>query len=139
MLDESLNGLRGIPPEPVFDLHVGRCFLERVHLMTTKRGGVSTEQKTAAERIEEAKQLYETINETLSTVLELVRAGDFKDIDLMPKQMTRLTDAIAEVRKKEAEFNDKHGTGLAEGEIDFDDLRREIGCRLGRIRKCCRS
>ena len=107
--------------------------------MTTLSGGVTTDQKSAAERIQEAKQLYETIGETLSTVLELVRAGDFKDIDLMPKQMTRLTDAIAEVRKKEAEFNDRHGTGLAEGDIDFNDLRREIGCRLGRIRKCCQS
>ena len=107
--------------------------------MTNQSGGATTDQKSAAERIEEAKRLYETIGKTLGTVLELVEAGDFKDIDLMPKQMTRLTDAIAEVRKKEAEFNDKHGTGLAEGDIDFDDLRREIGCRLGRIRRCCQS
>jgi AhpD family alkylhydroperoxidase len=84
-------------------------------------------------------QVDETIGETLSAVLDLVQAGDFKDIDLLPKQMARLTDAIADIRKKEAEFNDKFGTGLAEGEIDFDQLRREIGCRLGRIRRCCRT
>jgi hypothetical protein len=107
--------------------------------MSKQNGGTTTDQKSAAERIEEARRLYETIGETLSTVLELVKAGDFKDIDLMPKQMTRLTDAIAEVRKREAEFNDRHGTGLSEGDIDFDELRREIGCRLGRIRRCCRS
>ena len=77
--------------------------------MSKQNGGTTTDQKSATERIEEARRLYETIGETLSTVLELVKAGDFKDIDLMPKQMTRLTDAIAEVRKKEAEFNDRHG------------------------------
>lgn len=107
--------------------------------MTNQTGGMPTEQKTAAERIEEARRLSETIGETLSAVLDLVQAGDFKDIDLLPKQMARLTDAIADIRKKEAEFNDKFGTGLAEGEIDFDQLRREIGCRLGRIRRCCRT
>lgn len=107
--------------------------------MTNQSGGDTTEQKSAAERIEEARQLYETIGETLNIVLDLVKAGDFKDIDLLPKQMSRLTDAIADVRKKEVDFNDKFGTGLEKGEIDFDQLRRDIGCRLGRIRKCCRS
>lgn len=108
-------------------------------LMTNQSGGKTTEQQSAAERIEEARRLNETIGNTLSVVLDLVQAGDFKDIDLLPKQMARLTDTIAEIRKKEAEFNDKFGKGLAEGDIDFDQLRREIGCRLGRIRRCCRS
>lgn len=107
--------------------------------MSNQSGGMTTDQKPAVERIEEARQLYETIGETLSTVLDLVNAGDFKDIDLLPKQMSRLTDAIAEVRKREADFNDKFGDGLEQGDIDFDVLRREIGCRLGRIRRCCRS
>ena len=107
--------------------------------MTNQSGGTPTEQHAAAERIEEARQLYETIGETLNAVLELVNAGDFKDIDLLPRQMSRLTDALADVRKKEAEFNDRFGTNLEQGEIDFDQLRRDIGCRLGRIRKCCRS
>lgn len=107
--------------------------------MTIQTGGEATDQKPTAERIEEARQLYETIGETLAAVLELVKAGDFKDIDLLPKQMSRLTDAIADARKKEADFNDKFGDGLGDGDIDFDALRREIGCRLGRIRKCCRS
>lgn len=107
--------------------------------MTLKNGGASTAQETAVERIEEARQLYATIGETLNAVLDLVTAGEFRDIDLLPKQMSRLTDTIADVRKKEAEFNDKFADGLGQGEIDFADLRREIGCRLGRIRRCCRS
>lgn len=106
--------------------------------MTEQTGGEAIEQ-SAAERIEEARRLYKSIGETLSAVLDLVKAGDFKDIDLLPKQMARLTDAIADVRKKEAEFNGKFGDGLDEGDIDFDHLRREIGCRLGRIRRCCQS
>ena len=106
--------------------------------MTIEQGGKTTDLEMAAERIKEARQLHATIGDTLNAVLELVRAGDFKDIDLLPKQMSRLTDTLNEVRKKEAEFNDKFGSGLAEGEIDFNALRREIGCRLGRIRRCCR-
>ena len=107
--------------------------------MTEQSGGKTTEQKSAAERIEEARRLNETIGETLNAVLDLVRAGDFKDIDLLPKQIARLTDVIADVRKKEADFNDRFGDGLGQGDIDFDALRREIGCRLNRIRRCCRE
>lgn len=40
--------------------------------MTNQSGGTPTESKPAAERIEEARQLYRNINQTLKTVLELV-------------------------------------------------------------------
>jgi hypothetical protein len=40
--------------------------------MANQSGGTPTEQKPAAERIEEARQLYRNINQTLKTVLELV-------------------------------------------------------------------
>jgi hypothetical protein len=40
--------------------------------MTNQSGGTPTEQKPVAERIEEARQLYRNINQTLKTVLELV-------------------------------------------------------------------
>ena len=107
--------------------------------MSNQSGGTPTDQKPAAERIEEARRLYRNINQTLNTVLELIEDGDFNDVALLPKQMAQLTSAIAESQKREAEFNGKYGEGLADGEIDFEQLRRDIGCRLGRIRKCCRS
>lgn len=107
--------------------------------MTKRDGGKPTDRTPAAERIEEARQLYQTIGETLSTVLDLVNSGDFKDIDLLPKQMARLTDAIADVSKREADFHDKFGDAIKQGDIDFDALRVEIGCRLSRIRRCCRE
>ncbi|MDC1229508.1 hypothetical protein N8Z63_07435 [Octadecabacter sp.] len=107
--------------------------------MTNQSGGTPTEQKPAAERIEEARQLYRNINQTLKTVLELVEAGNFDDVALLPKQMAQLNTVIAESQKREADFDGKYGDGLGDGDIDFGQLRRDIGCRLGRIRKCCRS
>ena len=107
--------------------------------MTTESGGLATGQKSAAERIEEARQLHETIQETLNDVLEIIKSGDLKDVGLVPKQVTRLTDVIGDLRKREAEFNDKFGDGVGDDEVDFDVLRREIGCRIRRIRRCCRS
>ena len=107
--------------------------------MINQSGGETTEQKPAVERIEEARQLYRNINKTLNAVLELIEGGDFNDVALLPKQMAQLTSAIAESQKREAEFNGKYGDGLDDGDIDFGQLRRDIGCRLGRIRKCCRS
>ena len=107
--------------------------------MTNLGGGETTDQKPAAERIEEARQLYRNINQTLKAVLELVEAGEFNDVALLPKQMAQLNAVIGESQKREADFNEKHGDGLADGEIDFEQLRRDIGCRLGRIRRCCRT
>lgn len=107
--------------------------------MTTERGGTATEQKTAAERIEEARRLHETIQAALNDVLNAIKAGDLQDVALVPKQVTRLTDVIGDLRKREVEFNDKFGTGFGDDDVDFDELRHEIGCRIRRIRRCCRS
>lgn len=107
--------------------------------MTNQTGGNTTEQKVAAERIEEARQLNRNIVQTLRAVLELVEAGDFKDIELLPRQMAQLTNVFADSRKREAEFEGKFGNELAQGEIDFDALRRDIGCRLDRLRTCCKK
>ncbi|WP_296417439.1 hypothetical protein [Pseudooctadecabacter sp.] len=106
--------------------------------MTTQSGGNTTEQKSAAERIEEARRLHSSIRDTLKAVLDLVEQGELKEVASLPKQMTQLHQAYLDINKKEAEFNDKHGTGLRDGDIDFDAVRDQIRCRLGRIRKCCR-
>jgi hypothetical protein len=135
----KLNGLWAQSQGPFsFSFH-GRSNLRGISLMTNQSGGEPTEQKTAAERIEEARQLNRNINQTLKTIIELFQEGDFDNVALLPKQMALLNTVVTESQKRETEFNDRHGTGLAEGDIDFDDLRREIGCRLGRIRRCCKS
>jgi hypothetical protein len=100
---------------------------------------MTNEQDMAAERIEEARQLHRNINQTLNAVLELVQAGDLDDLALLPKQMAQLNNAITESQKREAEFNGRYGDGLGDGDIDFEQLRRDIGCRLSRIRTCCRK
>ncbi len=102
--------------------------------MKSKNGGNPTGKKRAAKRIKEARRLFRTIGETLNTVIELMKAGDLKDIDMLPRQMSRLTDALADVRRREAEFEATFKDSVREGDIDFDDLRREVGRRLGRIR-----
>ncbi len=141
MLDALIVG-----PDPLTGISLavmgavtGGATQEGFSQMTKSNDGMAIAEKTAAERIEEARRLQKEIGDTLNAVLDLVKQGDFQDITLLPRQMSRLTDAIADVRKKEAEFNDRFRTGLAEGEIDFDQIRREIGCRLGRIRRCCKQ
>ena len=91
--------------------------------MTNQGGGEPTEQKTAAERIEEARQLNRNINQTLKTNIELFQEGDFDNVALLPKQMVLLNTVVTESQKREIEFNGKHGTGLAEGDIDFNDAQ----------------
>lgn len=134
-----MNGLWAHTQGPFFVSLIGRSNLKGELPMTTQSGGASTEQKPAAERIEEARQLHRSINRTLTAVLDLIEQGDLKDVALLPKQMTQLNAVVGDLKKREAEFDAQFGTGTRDGDIDFDELRREIGCRLGRIRRCCKS
>lgn len=105
--------------------------------MTQQSGEQSTEQEKAAQDIEEVKRLYAAITATLSAVLARVHDGDLSDVDLLPRQMLRLNDVTADIRKKQEAFNERFNDGAKEGDIDFDRMRFEIGCRLNRIRTCC--
>lgn len=107
--------------------------------MTTERGGTSAEQKSAAERIEEARRLNRSISETLDRILSDLSAGDMSELRDVSAKQKQLENALSSALRLEIEFNDKFGTGLAEGEIDFEQVRFDIGCRLARLRRCCRE
>jgi hypothetical protein len=107
--------------------------------MSNQRGGKSADQEIAAERIKEARQLYRSINETLTRILDDLHSGQLGEVKDLAAKQKQLETAVVHAQKLEAEFNDKFGTGLGEGEIDFDRARYQIGCRLARLRRCCRE
>lgn len=107
--------------------------------MSNQRGGKPADQEIAAERIKEARQLNRSINATLARILADLQAGRLDEVRDLAVKQKQLETAIAQAQKLEAEFNERFGTGLESGEIDVRRARLEIGCRLARIRRCCRE
>ena len=84
--------------------------------------------------------LLSSVRSTLADLLLDVQTGGFGAIkDLVGKQ-SELEQALRRAMETEQKFNDwqaKQRGELGPDDIDFDALRREIGCRLDRIRDCC--
>lgn len=84
--------------------------------------------------------LLTSVRSTLADLLEDVQTGGFGAVkDLVGKQ-SELEQALRRAMETEQKFNEwqaKQRGDLAPDEIDFDTLRRDIGCRLDRIRSCC--
>jgi len=89
--------------------------------------------------------LLTAVHREVATVLVRAREGDPAAVHELAARNGELEDALLRVMKAEQkldEWNDRstgHGARSRGGEIDFDAVRHEIGCRLARIRECCRS
>jgi uncharacterized protein YlxW (UPF0749 family) len=85
--------------------------------------------------------LLSSVRSTLADLLEDVRdeAAEPKELQ---KKINDLESALKGAFEVERKFNDwlkRQDGGLVAGEIDIDDARRRIGCRLDRLRACCRE
>lgn len=84
--------------------------------------------------------LLTSVRSTLADLLLDVQTGGLGAVkDLVGKQ-SELEQALRRAMETEQKFNDwqaKQRGDLGPDEIDFDTLRRDIGCRLDRIRACC--
>ncbi|MEL6959872.1 MAG: hypothetical protein AAGL89_13065 [Pseudomonadota bacterium] len=107
--------------------------------MTHPTGGSSEDEQIAAERIEEARQLYRSTKQVVKNILHDLEHGEFADLSITNKMIGQLTTVLADLGKREADFDERFNAKLPKGDIDFDQLRRDIGCRLARIRECCRE
>ncbi len=89
--------------------------------------------------------LLTAVHREVAAILVRAREGDTGAVHELTDRNGELEDALLRVMKAEQkldEWNDRstgYGARSRGGEIDFDAVRHEIGCRLARIRECCRS
>ncbi|WP_131505517.1 hypothetical protein [Limimaricola cinnabarinus] len=112
--------------------------------------GMSMDETTSASAPDDAARrkewqdawgLLSSVRSTLADLLEDVRdeAAEPKELQ---KKINDLESALKGAFEVERKFNDwlkRQDGGLVAGEIDIDDARRRIGCRLDRLRACCRE
>ena len=111
----------------------------------TNRPPVVTDAEIGGGRqklFEDCIGLLSSVRSTLADLLLDVQTGGFGAVkDLVGKQ-SELEQALRRAMDTEQKFNDwqaKQRGELGPDEIDFDALRRDIGCRLDRLRACCGS
>lgn len=82
----------------------------------------------------------------MALILEKEQADTAQTIVRVARVQIDLERAVARIMEAERAWNDWNnrtgGAGdhpAAGGDIDFDAVRHEIGCRLARLRECCRS
>lgn len=122
--------------------------------MTRERGETMLKQirPDASERAGPSEELSRRIGvlsalaQELGTILEQVRPGDVGAMARIVRVQVDLERAVARIMEAERAWNDWNnrtggadGQPAAGGDIDFDAVRHEIGCRLARLRECCRS
>ncbi|WPY95067.1 hypothetical protein T8T21_02780 [Limimaricola variabilis] len=111
-------------------------------MTTDDTGGVTAaEQAARRKEWEDAWTLLSSVRSTLADLLEAARyeTGVPREIS---KKISDLESALKAAFEVERRFNDwlkRQDGGLAAGEIDLDDARRRITCRLDRLRACCRE
>lgn len=89
--------------------------------------------------MKELSLLIKSILSVLHAELENIRSGGSVDKRLITSKTSELTTAITRLLMLENELgklNAKLTGRRSPDDIDFDVLRSEIRCRLGRLRKC---
>lgn len=86
--------------------------------------------------------LLSSVRDTLAEELARIASGDPVSLKGLTSKQSELEQALRRAFETEQKFHDwnaKRSTGHAAAEIDFDQVRYEIGCRLARLSSCCDS
>lgn len=98
--------------------------------------GIEGEKK----RYEDAVLLLSAVRSTLADLLRAAVAGEAANLREIVAKQAELESALRRVFETEERYHGRNGQrGGDAGDIDFDALRAEIGCRLHRLRECCRA
>lgn len=94
--------------------------------------------------LRDARVLLGAVRGTLADLLQRVRNGDAGALRGLATKQAELETALKRAFEAEGKYDDwqarnGRGHGADDGEIDFDQLRRDIGSRLARIRECCQE
>ena len=91
---------------------------------------------------EDALVLLGSIRSTLADLLRRATDGDLGALAELGKKHAQLEGAVKQAFETEKKYNEwvarQTGT-LRGGELDLAEARAQIGCRLARLRACCRE
>lgn len=109
--------------------------------MSEMTGPSGPDEAARRKEWEDAWLLLSSVRSTLADLLTELRSDAVAPKDIQ-KKISDLESALKGAFEVERKFNDWHRRqdgGLAADEFDLDEAWRRIGCRLDRLRACCRE
>ncbi|PYE85770.1 hypothetical protein [Pseudoroseicyclus aestuarii] len=106
------------------------------------RTGQGQEAAARAKEVEDARALLLSVRSTVADLLAAVAAGEAGALGALVQKQGELESALKRLFETEGKYNDWIGkqTGRGrDGDIDLAAVRHQIGCRLARLRACCRE
>jgi hypothetical protein len=114
--------------------------------MQRRTGPESDARAAPAAELSRRIGVLAAIARKMALILGQEQADAARTVVQIARVQIDLERAVARIMEAERAWNDWNnrpgGAGdhpAAGGEIDFDAVRHEIGCRLARLRECCRS
>ena len=110
-------------------------------MMTNSRGLTLSTGDDYERHFRDAMTLLRSVRITLADLLEQVVEGGHGALKELGAKQADLETALRRAFDAEARWNEYQGkqAGPVAGEIDFDSIRHDIGCRLARLRDCCQE
>ena len=91
--------------------------------------------KLASERVAEVDRLMLSVRKTLEEMIAALQAGKTTDAKAILSKVKEFQAVHLQLIASEDSYHAKLGVDPDEDAIDYDELRREIGRRLDRIRE----
>jgi ABC-type transporter Mla subunit MlaD len=104
-----------------------------------------TTEADLKQHLQDTLALLTAVHSDVARLLDQIRDGNPGTAAELAARDSELESALLRVMKAEQRLNEWNGQtpggagNTGHDDIDFDALRHEIGCRLARIRDCCRS
>lgn len=92
--------------------------------------------------IEELRASISEFRDDLRDLSEQVRSGEDNAVAVAGRLLLEIQRSLRQAKETEAkiERRRKQREGVVHDyAVDLDDARYQIGCRLGRLRQCCRA
>ena len=105
-------------------------------------GPPAADEAELADMRRDAVALLTTVRKSVATLLDAVMLDadshpDVRELTVRTGEYEKAIRVYLEIQLRLDELFAKHAGVIAAYEIDFDDVRHTIGCRLDRIRQCC--
>jgi len=110
--------------------------------MDDTNGALAATDAGVRKQLDDGLVLLSAVRSSLADLLRDVRGGQAGALKELATKQSELERALARVFDAEQKYHDwlaREAGALAPGDIDFDAARREIGCRLSRLRECCQA
>lgn len=86
--------------------------------------------------LEQVRALFDHISAAIYVALDDIQNGDLTAAKTIVANQQLLHKTAVQILTLKEQFNAKHAEDIGDGELDLEQARFDIGCKLARLRSC---